>query len=405
MVELPGSEAAFYMVAQREAEAIGLDADTHLANIESKARAFILSGELVGREDFSASIKEAVSNPGNLTLVLGGKSIGKSLVREHVVKELREEQKVVVLDVDMRQSERPLFEQLTIQARECHFARSLFWAPDLAAFLAAACAAFCDTFLVSAASQTARGIASILQRQQGVLLNFLREVRLARRHVVIIVDEANMAIPGPPEAADQVLQFIVAATKQTNLASIVLITSDYTYPYRLRESGLKTRDMQTVILAGEVPEAQMMDLLIEKWGMGPELAGEFFRFFGGHVYLSYKGVSILRRITFNFDPLALLDVPDLQSCVELGEGARGHLKNLVEHGFSHVTNIKEDSAAKEIVKADLASIIRKDSIVFDCPPGLWTGNPSRYALLPESKLCRLVIAEALQLFRTREQGN
>jgi len=69
-------------------------------------------------------------------------------------------------------------------------------------------------------------------------------------------------------------------TKQQSRASVVLISSEFAYPYRLRNASMNLRDIRNIIIANEIPKDEMVELMVTKWKMSQELAEEF------HLYLS-----------------------------------------------------------------------------------------------------------------------
>ena len=102
---------------------------------------------------------------------------------------------------------------------------------------------------------------------------------------VLCVDEANLALPGDDEArAQKALQYFVMLTKQQKRASVVLISSEFAYPYRLQEmQSMNLRDIRNIIIANEIPKDEMVELMVTKWKMSQELAEEFHLYFGGDV--------------------------------------------------------------------------------------------------------------------------
>ena len=74
----------------------------------------------------------------------------------------------------------------------------------------------------------------------------------------LVVDEANLGLPGPSgdtnAAAKSALAAIAKWTKETKEASVVLISSEFGYPFRLLASDLALSTISKVIVIGEVPE-------------------------------------------------------------------------------------------------------------------------------------------------------
>ena len=90
--------SSFFLKALKEdAGEKQVDADAHLNSIDRKATEFMKGGsnrqrKIVDREAFIKALKKAVCKDGLLTLVLGGKSVGKSLVVSYVADKVRQAQ-------------------------------------------------------------------------------------------------------------------------------------------------------------------------------------------------------------------------------------------------------------------------------------------------------------------------
>ena len=72
---------------------------------------------------------------------------------------------------------------------------------------------------------------------------------------------------GSPEAKSA-LTAITKWTKQTDEASVSLISSEFGY------------SIKNVIVIGEVPGSDMMKMLQQDWGMTNSLAEKFYKYFG-----------------------------------------------------------------------------------------------------------------------------
>ena len=107
------------------------------------------------------------------------------------------------------------------------------------------------------------------------------------------MDEANQALPvaNNLESAQRALQYFVMLTKETSIASVVLITSNLGYPFRLRACGMDLLNIANSIIANEVPKKEMVKLMVNGWNMSIDLAEEFFTHCGGDVHLCCRGVK------------------------------------------------------------------------------------------------------------------
>lgn len=59
----------------------------------------MMEDEICGREIISTYIKHGILNPGNLTFITGGRSVGKSKILKSIVKEIGESQRIPVGEV------------------------------------------------------------------------------------------------------------------------------------------------------------------------------------------------------------------------------------------------------------------------------------------------------------------
>ena len=88
----------------------------------------------------------------------------------------------------------------------------------------------------------------------------------------IIIDEASLALPDDEDPAaakpaKAALAQITASTNQNLKASIILISSEHGYPYKLAKANLNLEDIQKVIIAPEVPPRDMLQMLTDQWGL------------------------------------------------------------------------------------------------------------------------------------------
>ena len=196
------------------------------------------------------------------------------------------------------------------------------------------------------------------------------------------------------ESAKTALQYFVMLTKETHLASVVLISSDLAYPFRLRACGMNLRDIAKIIIANEVPKEEMLELMVNRWNMREALAEAFFTYCGGDVDLCCRGAKQLQTLGDDFDPLVVLKCPGLPS-VAADPDAKKHLQNLAKQGWSPVYDINADKAAELIAKENVGGIIPKDAKAFDLPEGIWEGE-HKHALVPSGTLMRWTIAQELE---------
>ena len=387
------SVSSFWEVANDAARDDGVSAATYLQKINHTASAFISKRTPVDREDAIDCLNQLMATKGSVYVVLGGKNLGKTLLKEAAIRRCGDN--LAMLEVDMRDEDmlgKSMMEALDLQRRKS-LRRVL-----LLAELAAAMIRFPSEFLLRG-GEAAKGLVEIVSRAQISVGNFIRKSVRRNKIPCIIVDEANKALPGLTERdgspeANSALTAITKWTKQTDQASVILISSEFGYPFRLMDNGLDLRDIKKVIVIGEVPEADMMKMLQEEWGMTKSLAEKFCEYFGGDIYTTKQALDSLIEKKDKFYPYAVMNVPGLPSLCEDPE-ARAHLENIARQGFSLVKNVKTDRGARMIAEENVGGVINREATTFGLPE-IFTGTVEEWAVIPSTYHMRMKIAYKLK---------
>ena len=101
-----GMVQEFYRLATEAAERKGMEVQQYLEEVKTQALAY---KEVVDREGFVAAIKAAMSSK-KFVVVLGGKSVGKTLLLDHtIVEEEKEDEdtRLTIIDIDVNMREAP----------------------------------------------------------------------------------------------------------------------------------------------------------------------------------------------------------------------------------------------------------------------------------------------------------
>ena len=316
--------SSFFLKALKEdAGEKQVDADAHRKTVRLNAKKFMKGNTIVDRKAFIQSLTDAIFEDGLLTLVLGGKSVGKSTVIRSVVAnftQAKRSQRTVVL-TDMREMPSTDF-----------FAAVLSTAPPLMALRSAVSVAGTSMFIRFLADVlsivpkvgklVADSLARLLDNMDGKMREqgFVSLVRRAGNGIAIIVDEANLALPkdgndAKAETAKAALAQITCITKQNLQGSVVLISSEHGYPFKLAKAGLNLVDIQNIIIAPEVPPVDMFKMLTDHWGMGHRLARLFVATYGGSIDAVYTALGNLMNTGDQFYPLATTSVPGIGNCM------------------------------------------------------------------------------------------
>ena len=317
--------SSFFLKALKEdAGEKQVDADAHLKTVRLNAKKFMQGNTIVDRNAFIQSLTDAIFEDGLLTLVLGGKSVGKSTVIQSVVAnftQAKRSQRTVVF-TDMREMPSKDF-----------FTAVLSTAPPLMALRSAVSVAGTSIFIrflagvlsivPKAGKLVADSLANLLDNMDGKMREqgFVSLVRRAGKGIAIIVDEANLALPkdgndAKAETAKAALAQITGITKQNLKASVVLISSEHGYPFKLAKAGLNLVDIKNIVIAPEVPPRDMFEMLTDHWGMGHRLARLFVATYGGSIDAVYTALGNLMNKGDQFYPLRTTSVPGIGICLD-----------------------------------------------------------------------------------------
>ena len=386
----------FYRLARKAADELRVDVDKYLANISMLAENFTNSKEIINREGFQAALRQAMMET-KFTLVLGAKSLAKSLIKNHMVMQVENapNSKLTILDVDMRKDpDKPLF--LWIFERIENKCQSIqaYWEKGWAMMKAIKISLKAMIANVEVQAEASGDNDSPKQLLEEVIKKIDEKTGNA---TCILVDEANLALPGDDEAqAQKALQYFVMLTKQQSQASVVLISSEFAYPYRLQEAGMNLRDIRNIIVINEIPKDEMVEVMVTKWKMSQELAEEFYLYFGGDVDACERAVEKLIQKGDSFDPITdVFDSDGLSMCVD-DPAAREHLQNMADQGWSPVKKVKKDAAAKLIAKENVGGVLPRRAQIFGGPKDMFA-DEHRNVLVPAGTLMRWMIAKELEL--------
>ncbi|CAE7246997.1 pgl [Symbiodinium sp. CCMP2456] len=363
---------SFWQVASNAADAAKCTTGSYLQKINSTATAFLEKRDAVDREAAIANLSEQMTVRGTLCLVLGGRNLGKTLLKEAAI--ARCKANVNMVSVDMRDADmlgKDLMTALDLQRQ-----KSLGW----------------------------EVLDAAVSRHQIRIDNFISR---SKKVPCIIVDEANLAIPGIVAEdgrglAGSALQAITKWTKQTPRASVTMISSEFSYPFRLLANGLALSSIQQLLVIGEVPQSDMKKMLKDDWGMDEDLSKMFYDIFGGDIYTTKQALNSLIRKKDAFDPFAVLLCPGLPSCVK-NAAARAHLANIATQGFSLVEDLETDEGAKMIAEKNLGGVISRNAITFGLPD-IFNGTDKKWAVIPSTYHMKLLIHRELQQIPLPKSG-
>jgi hypothetical protein len=202
--------------------------------------------------------------------------------------------------------------------------------------------------------------------------------------------------------AQQQLEKLVQLSKQERKMNVLLGSSEYDYPFRLRHGRFfNTANFTDTLFAGEVHPAAMRDLLLRHWGLGPRLTDVFLAFFGGHIHMASLALSKLAEELDVFDcgevgPDGVLGA--IVDCIEGkiggdkggsesdgGSGTRpmiAVLCALAETGFAPVSS-DSNALAQTLSLANVGGLIKTSSKVMGLPKSL--RSSANFGVVPSSQ--------------------
>ena len=423
---LRGGSARLSRAAAAEADA---SVREHVRGAAAKCREFVLSGRVHGRAELKGALEALCRGEGALGLLLGGKSVGKSLLLSELARrtDLADagSKQRAVLYVDARRCGTDLCSGLAgaleEEAREQQLAGPRrtqdeckgssphdTHAPPPSSLKAALKG---DLFWGAAGEgeATLGAAASPAQRNRLALARTLELVQAKGMYLCLIVDEVNLALALPPPSpagqlqqqqqqspqqhaalqdARLLLEMLVALTKQSNAANVLLVSSEYAFPYRLQHDNFfNASNLTHVIFAGEVPPAEMRALLRDSWGLGPRLSDVFLAYYGGHVHMAARALAALAEegvSEFNSAAVApVLAAHQIDACLEASRDTVAPLlQQLAQRGFARVEGAAAQAAAQLLARANVAGLVDANAKVLGLSPHVRSG--AKYGLVPSS---------------------
>jgi hypothetical protein len=414
----------------------------HLSSAFHKCAAFKCSGVVHDREGITAALENDVfKREGELVLLLGGKSVGKSLVLEGLARRTdivgNSGAVRAVLYVDARQFNTNLAAGLeaALLGESEELSGGVLWAwlwnqivshlrpqesrpeaSDFPSFSSASMAGILRDIGIEAKLDFSKMGKTVMEANLEMLDRVVALAKKQRLYLCLVVDEVNLAIPMPqrqtPATPDEqrmlsetkmLLERLVKLTKQNNAMNVLLVSSEYAYPYRLRHDGLfNTTNLSATLYAGEVPPAAMRTLLRDVWGLGPRLSDVFLAVYGGHIHIASRALPRLasQLDAFKCDSVAP-DGTDDAIAAALGSSssserskARAMLHSAAHHGFAPVQMLG-DPTAHALARGYLGGLVSSVGLVVGLPDSVRGG--AKFGFVPSSQFLvrRLIPCTAL----------
>lgn len=417
-LDLPGDLRGFtqpglmWDALQEDAKVLNISPEVHLSQIKSSAEKFLREDGVYNREELLGTLHEALSDEGTFTLLLGGKSVGKSMVLRSVNEQYTKADKgPMVVQIDARRTGPDLAVGIVSAIQALDHAPG--WRGVLSEFHNSG-AATVFSRLAGVAVKYGGGIPGVdkviealfkfyVQQMtpEKAIENFVAVAAARGRFPCLFVDEANLAFAvGNKEDNKRILELLVMLTKQSKQLNVLFASSEHAYPFRLQQDlGFNLSNLTRTVFAGEVHPVSMRELLVKHWGMGEGLAGHCLAAYGGHVLLTSNAISelSLRKEQFaaeNMVPVGLYGCIMQCFMAEAGyPGMKDLMRKIAVHGWVSIDD-HLDPRAEILSKNNVAGVVDNASLVVGLPRSVW-GDGANYGLIPASQQVRLMIAKVL----------
>jgi hypothetical protein len=444
-----------WAAAQADAAARGLPCDEYVAGAKRAAKAFVDSNELVDRAATVDTLCDlAGADTGTLVLLVGAKDVGKSLIVRSLPARLAPLRRhVVVLSarstganlvrgiIDGIKPDATMLSEFVLQLKKVApvFAASVASLvagaflgsipPDFGmtgeAVSGAAAAAGASAAIAFAAHPPAPATYEIADLSS-VLEAYIAACAARGLFPVLVIDEANVALPSPrppkapgdalpepPLSAEEALVrkrtlaalgLLTQLSKESKRLNVLLAASEHAEPYRLAALGYSTAHMTEVVVASEVPPAEMRAMLVDKWRCGPALAEGLLAVYGGHVLRTKNALGKLARDKADFDAISAF-APDairgVLACLRaarsrglLMDGLDDILRELAERGYAAIDDDTDPRAAL-VSHFNVGGIVLRSTFAPGVPPAAWDSG-GKVVLAASSQCMRLLLASELK---------
>ena len=366
--------------------------DQVIESISKAAEEFVNSNEVYDRDEISEKLK--VIEKGDLVILTGGPSTGKSLVVNHlfgnqsnymyldgrltgpniidaVIDNLIERDRLRSLTVKSLKNTAPLFISLLNDFFGNENSDKLKLPDILIKVL---------EVVTKSPEKAPKSLSFILQLMSS----------LDTPIEGIIFDEANKYFTAE---SLPLLDCLTALTKQNRKLAVVMATSDYGFTFSLNKIGYNRNHISQSLVLSDVSPGDMLRLL-SSWGVRPSLAYLLVEIYGGHILQISRALVDLHHkkdkagINMSFiSGLSSQFAVCIKESIETGieEKVTEALNTLMRTGFFACDFT--DSVAALLIKFNIAGFIEKQSEV----PGLSKMvRGERSGLVPSTQMIRVV---------------
>ena len=378
--DLLTEQGFFWSAAEADAQSCGKSVEDYLAGLTTKFFAFMSSDYVFDRDGLKNGIRGLITKEANLSIVLGAKSIGKTMVFQAVNSEFtNNESDVMVVYVNAREvGSGSLAKGIQLALKrldKMNFFKEINWG-EVRSSLANSVGLHNEK--AGKAMTEINGLLDALNLCGNVDnvdddVNFV-ELIIAMaegkgKRPCLIIDEANLCLNGG-EHEDAIVSQFLNRTKETKKLNIILCSSKHSFPEQLERSGLQLGIVNLVQAEEPSPFAVWNFLTQEKKpggdhiiGMGNELAKLCIALAGGNVMLISKAVEKLAERKDRFTGSQLVKSIEGALWVEGvidDEDARLALEDLAKVGYA----VASKKTRSLLVGNSIAGLLTADFTMF-----------------------------------------
>lgn len=200
---------------------------------------------------------------------------------------------------------------------------------------------------------------------------------------------------------------MVCLTKEKNLMTVVLVSTDDGLPSRMEQLGLNPLHITRTLVIGEPTPSECRDLLCYKFGVGEYLTNALLSCYGGHVYQMIKFLERLPRAFENNQCIDIFKRPagNIGRALDawLADGGDESeimlvLEELSSTGF--VPIMSGSKLGQVLTKHKVCAFLPAGAVEYQVPRGL---RAKREGLVPSSQLIRVLIPWKLWQIEVRDR--
>jgi GTPase SAR1 family protein len=268
--------------------------DTYLDSIRKSLKKWMREKTLHNRSelknDLTVSLADSGFVEGSLVLLCGPKDAGKTFFLKRFMEDLKSNESVYPVYVDMRSGPFTVALQRSLVPPNVSVVES----HHVMNYLRNVSTKLAESDLQSDLGKLGSDIASVFccetkseeEKTKDLILLFASTTKEFGIAPLLVIDEANMLISESGAdikdgEAKRITEFLVQQTKQEASMNVLLASSLHSYPRKLEKLGVHKTTLQHVLF-DELTPPHMLTLL-ELVGIGPNLIHLLINAYGGHI--------------------------------------------------------------------------------------------------------------------------